>query len=118
VPEILRRLAAARAAVEQSHHLLLTPSPEVLDRCSDILFQAIGQLSAPPLPPKTPAHDPRVLAEARELRRQVLIAGRLLEAAASYHFGWNRVLRSMVSGYTAHGDAAPFARPGRLAVEG
>jgi hypothetical protein len=118
VPEILRRLAAARAAVEQSHYLLLTPSPDVLDRCSDILSQAIGQLSAPPLSRNMPAQDPRVLAEARLLRHQVRIAGRLLEAAASYHFGWNRILRSMVSGYTAHGDAAPLARPGRLAVEG
>jgi hypothetical protein len=62
--------------------------------------------------------DSGVLAEVRAIRAKVHLAGHLLENAASYHAGWNRILGSMLRGYTARGEPPAVARPGRLAVEG
>jgi hypothetical protein len=62
--------------------------------------------------------DSRVLAEVCEIRAKVRLTGRLLENAADYHLKWNRILGSMLQGYTATGEPPTVARPGRLAVEG
>jgi hypothetical protein len=74
---------------------------------------AAGRALIPPFP-----SDSGVLAEVREIQAKAHLAGRLLENAATYHSRWNRILRSMVAGYTADGAAASIAAPGRLRVEG
>jgi hypothetical protein len=114
---VAERLASAQSAVEQSCHLLLTPNPECLDRSAGALSLAIGELAAGRDLLASSTSNPRALAQICEIRSKVRLASRLLENAAAYHSGWNRILGSMVAGYTPHG-AAPVVRPGRLAVEG
>lgn len=112
------RLASARSAVEQSCRLLLNPTPEVLDRCFQVLSVAAGELAASRDLMAPFRGDAGVLAEICEIRVKVRLAGRLLETAASYHAKWNRILGSMLQGYTARGEPPAVARPGRLRVEG
>jgi hypothetical protein len=116
--EILERLAASRTAVEQVCHLLLTPSAEVLDRCSGILSGVVVNMSAGGEPVKSRQADPAILSELRELQLSVSLAGHLLEGAASFHAGWARILRSMVLEYTPRGDTGSLGGSSRLAVEG
>ena len=113
------RLAAARTAVEQSCHLLLTPLPEKLDQCTGLLTRAIEALSAERERLRTGPGSPALLSELRLLHRKILMAEKLLGTSAAYYGGWNRVLRSMVAGYTRGGDAAaPILRGRRMTVEG
>lgn len=62
--------------------------------------------------------DSGALATARQVQSKVFLARKLLENAAAYHSRWNRILVSMLQGYTARGNAPVASRPGRLAVEG
>jgi hypothetical protein len=112
------RLAAARSAAEQSCRLLLTPTPEILDRCAATLSVAIGELANSRDVLAAFQGDPGVLAEMRQIRSKVSLAHRLLENAAAYHSQWNQILVSMLQGYSADGTVPTTARPGRLAVEG
>lgn len=112
------RLAAARSAVEQSCHLMLDPSPEVLDRCAGVLSVAIGELAAGRDLMEPSKGGLGMLAEVREIQAKVRMAGYLLENAAAYHLKWNRILGCMMQGYTARGEPPVVVRPGRLAVEG
>jgi hypothetical protein len=116
--EVPERLASARSALEQSCHLLLDPSPEVLDRCYQVLSTAIGDLAASRDLIGPFKGDTGVLAQVCEIRRKVRLAGCLLENAAAYHSKWNRILASMLQGYSARGEPPTVAQPGRLAVEG
>jgi len=111
------RLAKARAAVEQSCQLLLTPFPDVLDQSTRLLSQAIGELSAGRDSIQTQSTSSSTLLEFRILQSRIRLAGRLLETAASHYYGWDRVLRSMVAGYTSDGQAAAISHGGRLTVE-
>ena len=113
------RLAAVRTAVEQSCHLLLTPFPEELDECTGLLTQAIEALSAERDRLRTEPGSPAFLSELRQLQLRIGTAEKLLRTAAAHYAGWNRVLRSMVAGYTSAGDAAePILRGRRMTVEG
>ena len=112
------RMTAARAAVEQSCQLLLDPSPEALDRCAGFLSAAIGELAAGRDQMGPSKGDLGVSAEVRQIQAKVRLAGCLLENAAAYHFRWNRILGSMMRGYTARGEPPAVARHGCLAVEG
>ena len=116
--DVWDRLASARVAVEQSCHLLLTPSPDVLDRCAQSLSRAIAELTASRNRVASCQSDARALAQLREIQANVYLASRLLENAAAYHDGWNRIMGPMLAGYTAQGGIASVSRPGRLAVEG
>ncbi len=111
-------LTAARAAVEQCCHLLLTPTPEVLDRCSVALSTAIGELAGSRDLMAPLKGDPGALAAVRQIQAKVFLTSHLLENAATYHARWNRILASMLEGYTSCGQTPSVARPGRLAVEG
>jgi hypothetical protein len=116
--EVPERLASARSAVEQSCRLLLNPSPEVLDRCFQVLSVAVGDLAASRDLIGPFKSDAGILAEVCEIRAKVRLAGCLLDNAAVYHSKWNRILTSMLQGYTARGEPPTVAQPGRLAVEG
>ena len=115
---VLERLASARSAVERSCHLLTNPTPEVLDRCFQVLSAAIGELRFTREEMAPWRDDSGVLAQVCEIRAKVRLAGHLLESAAAYHARWNRILGSMMQGYTARGEPPVVARPGRLQVEG
>ena len=111
-------MAAARAAVEQSCQLLLDPTAEALDRCAGFLSAAMGELAAGRNLMLSSKGDVGMLAEAREIQAKVRLAGALLEFAAEYHLKWQRILGTMMRGYTARGEPPAMERPGRLAVEG
>lgn len=112
------RLASARSSLERSCHLLLDPSPEVLDGCFRVLSGAIGELAFTREEMAPWRGDAEVLAEICEIRAKVRLAGHLLDSAAAYHAKWHRILGSMLQGYTARGEPPTVARPGRLRVEG
>lgn len=116
--ETLQRLASARIAVEQSCQLLLTPTLDDLDRCSGILSMAVGELAAGRDLLTQSAPESGLLEQLRHIQIKVSLANHLLENAAAFHAGWQRILCGMVAGYTPHGTAASPARPGHLAVEG
>jgi hypothetical protein len=99
----------AQQEIEEACRLLIDPSPENLDRCSTVLTGAISRLSQS-RPPASEARTVRVL-----VKRVV----RLLEAAASYRYGWRRVLQAMsAGGYTPAGDPAVSSEPRRIWMEG
>jgi hypothetical protein len=116
--EAFERLAEARTAVEQSCQLLLTPFPDVMDRSSGLLAHALATVSAERVRILQQPPNSNLLAEFRLLQSKIHLAGQLLETAASYYNGWDRVLRSMVAGYSSSGAAASLSRGGRLAVSG
>jgi len=59
-----------------------------------------------------------LLEKAYQLRAQVRRAGRLIESAALFYGGWNRILGAMSGGYTASGEPAPVQHPGKLCWRG
>ena len=115
---LIEGFRTVRAEVERVCAMLISPSPEVLDRCPDLLRRA-GEGLAALHPWLKPAHgNPQALAEAQQLRATVRRAGRLLQNAADYHTRWNQILGTMSAGYLPGGDAAPVNRPGRVCLRG
>ena len=110
------RLASVCAAVEQSCQLLLDPRPSKLDRSVEALSKALEEMTA--TRSLLSRGDAGALTQARQIQIKLDLAARLLENAASYHSGWNRILRSFLSGYTPHGAADNPPPAARLAVEG
>ncbi len=53
-----------------------------------------------------------------QLRAELRHAGRLLESAADFYRGWERILGAMSGGYTADGEPAPVARGGTFHCQG
>ncbi|HUA63517.1 MAG TPA: hypothetical protein VML19_32475 [Verrucomicrobiae bacterium] len=116
--ELQERLAAARAAIEQTCQLLLTPFPLELDECSTLLSQAIAAVSKERAHLQTQPGNALTLADLRELQWKIRKTRQLLETAARHYHGWELVLRSLAGGYTSQGEAAPMVPAGRVAVHG
>ena len=112
------RLVAARSEVKRACDLLVAPSPQALDTCQTALQRAVVELT------NLPSHGAELLADAgarsaaHGLRAEVLRAARLLGSLSSFYQGWERILGALSAGYTANGDPAPVARPGRLCCRG
>jgi hypothetical protein len=94
--------------------LLITPSPENLLRCADLLEGASRGLR----PGNLPAADAAALQEMETLRRRVHYAGALLETAAEYHRKWTTLARSMSAGYAAGGQPGEYIAAGSLCLRG
>ncbi|HLK48202.1 MAG TPA: hypothetical protein VKT49_08710 [Bryobacteraceae bacterium] len=115
------RLAAARGAVDEACQLLLSPSPEQMDRCARLLETARTELIAfrqchtvfQESSAKTGS-----LAQARSLESSLHRVKRLLEGAAAFHANWIRCLAAMCAGYTDQGQPAPLQRGGHLLARG
>jgi hypothetical protein len=105
----LEERSMVRQELETACELLIDPSLENLDRCSDVLARAASYLVAG----KPPA------LEARSLRASVHRVARLLETAMKHHRDWQRIWRAMTaSGYTAAGDLAAPPAPGSVFIRG
>ncbi len=105
----LEERSMVRQELDTACELLIDPSFENLDRCSDVLASAASHLVAGQPPPS----------EARSLRASVHRVGRLLETAVKHHRDWQRILRAMTaSGYTAAGDLAAPPVHGRVFIRG
>ena len=109
------RLAAARAQVDRACHLLLSPTPQALDRCAQLLASALSELTACQ---GDSAPASRARTEAQRLHRSIGHTRRLLEGAAAFHQNWIRWLGALCAGYTRHGEPASLERVSRLVTEG
>lgn len=123
---VTERLGAVRAEVDQVCQLLLSPTPESMDRCSERLAAAVAEMTACQAsgenlhPDKGPANvgPDDALLEARRLEQSLSRAHRLLEGAAAFHRNWLRWLGAMCAGYTVHGEPAAVERGSRVVVRG
>jgi hypothetical protein len=121
------RLAAARSAVDRACQLLLSPTPQQMDACSQLIQAAISDLSESPNlevpslpagPQIRPASHPDELHQARLLKASIGRAARLLESAAAFHAGWIRCLGALCAGYTGQGQPAALDRGAHLLARG
>jgi len=115
--DVLERLAGVRQAVERACQLLLNPTPGILRQCTGVLDGAVAELSRT----REKLRDrssPELLTETRQLHSALHLTRELLNNAAFYYAGWDRIQRAMVGGYTGHGEAAAVAVAGTLQVEG
>jgi len=110
-------LSAARSDVRRACELLEGSSPQSLEASSSALRSAIAGLNGcrHDLRPCLP--DAHLADTIREFRREVRNAGRLLESAADFYRGWERILGTMSGGYMAGGEPAPVTRPGKLSCQ-
>jgi hypothetical protein len=115
IPSAVRR---ARLALIEAGDLLCSPRPAQFDRCETALKAAAWELAAFRADVGDAGSCPEALAEARSLKTALERARRLLESAADHHRRWSRALGSLVGGYTARGEAAAVARPGRMLLQG
>jgi hypothetical protein len=109
-------LAEARLQVERACDLLTHPSPEHLDRGTELLQAAAGRLAR--IVDMAIKGGPEMLAEARHIRVLVLRAAALLEKAAVYHRKWMQMAGVMSSGYRPGGEPGEVMQAGRLCVRG
>jgi hypothetical protein len=115
---VVDELAAARKELDRAGALLVTPSPEALDRCSSVL-EATGRQLADWQPRLAEvAGNAEALAEAWQLRRSFRRTERLLQNAGDFHWNWIRVRGAMTGGYTASGEAAPILHGHRVSLQG
>jgi len=121
------RLATARTAVDRAGQLLLSPTPQQIDACSQLIQAAISEVSelrnleVPSLPSGSqirPASHPDELHQARLLKASIGRAARLLESAAAFHAGWIRCLGALCAGYTGQGQPAALDRGAHLLARG
>jgi hypothetical protein len=112
------QLQESSAHVERACVLLLTPAPDALDNCSEILETAAQRLQALRPALHTACGDPEALAEAWRLQRDVRRAGVLLANASAYHAHWNELLGAKTAGYRCGGHAEKTPRPDRLCFRG
>jgi len=98
--------------------MLLWPSPEVLDGCGHLLASVAAELEASRPSWPTAAGDKLAGEEARLTRTALRHAQRLLENAATFHAGWERMRATMSGGYQADGTPRELRRPVRILVKG
>jgi hypothetical protein len=112
------QLSAARLQVKRACHLLEAPSPASLEASSSALERAVSGLNDCRHGIRPGVTDTDAIAKVRQLRAELRHAGRLLESAADFYRGWERILGAMSGGYTAGGEPAPVARTGKLYCQG
>jgi hypothetical protein len=111
-------LSAARSEVKRACHLFETPSPASLETSSSALERAVSGLTDFRRGIRPGMTNADIRAKVRQLRTELHHAGRLLESAADFYRGWERILGAMSGGYRAGGDPAPVPRTGRLYCQG
>ena len=119
-PNAGARLATVRADTDRVCQMLLHPTPQQLDRCSELLAGAVSQMTACRDAVRSLPADPNgpTRAEAQRLQRSIRRAERLLAGAAEFHSGWIRYLGGHCAGYTAQGEPAAVPRVARLCARG
>ncbi len=116
-------LSVARSEVKRACRLLEAPSPASLEASSSALERAVSGIDdcRRGIRPGVADADVRaadVRTMLRQLRADLRRAGRLLESAADFYRGWERILGAMSGGYTAGGEPAAVARTGKLYCQG
>ena len=106
--------AEARQRMQAVCDLLVSPSPDNLDRSASLLAAATIDL-------RTEATRPDVrtaLGSVEAVHELVHRAGTLLEGAAEYHRRWRALAGSLTAGYTPGGRPGEFVPSGRVCVQG
>jgi hypothetical protein len=111
-------LSAARSEVKRAGDLLETASPASLEASAHALDRAVCGLDDCRRGIRPGVTDADIRAAVRQFRAELQHAGRLLESAADFYRGWERILGAMSGGYTAGGEPAPVARTGKLHCQG
>jgi hypothetical protein len=114
------RFAAARREFEEVSRLLLDPTPAVLELCRVRLSNVVGLLQDGRRSdwPGELAAEPAA-GEARLARRALLHTRRLLEKAAKFHAGWQRVLAGCITReYRADGSVPELPCPRHVYLQG
>lgn len=111
-------LRNVRHELEEVCHMLLQPTPEVLDACMTRLAAALAQMQA--TRPEWPqlVEDCSAAVEARLVRRALSNVRRLLENSARFHSGWRRLRAALTGNYQADGSVAEGAMPRRIFLQG
>jgi len=109
----------ARLELEQVSRLLLNPKPETLESCRVRLSNALGVLEGSRPTWSRELAKSTAAGEARLVRRALLHVRRLLEKAAKFHAGWQRLLAGTVSGeYRADGSVPELPCPRQVYLQG
>jgi hypothetical protein len=113
----LEQLAATRAQLDAVCDLLLSPTPQTLDRCSTILETASRQMSECKAQIGSVQGNAVAIEAAAKLRRSFQRARALLETAGRFHFNWLAIRGALTGGYTDRGEPAPVRHAGRISLE-
>ena len=113
----LELLAATRAQLDAVCDLLLSPTPQAVDRCSVILETASRQMAECTAQIGSARGNPMALEAAAKLRRSCQRARTLLEAAGRFHFNWLAIRGALTGGYTDRGEPAPVRHSGSISLE-
>jgi len=112
------RLVAAQAELKRACSLLIVARPESLTDLRDTLARAVSELTDFRSQLGVALADSGNRSKASALRSDIETAKRLLQNLARFYVGWERILGTMSSGYTAAGDPAQVVRVGRLCCRG
>src|SRR5207302_882839 len=106
-----------RMQLEAACDLLISPTPEILDRCSMLLESAGRQMEYCQSRIGEARGDPVAIEEAWRVRRSFVRAGKLLANAARFYGTWISIRGALTGGYTDRGEPAPVRHAGRICIE-
>ena len=116
--ETLQRLRDLRGRLDGVCGLLISPSPEVLERCTPMLEMTVSELGWCQKDLQLARGDTACWREARRLAAAVQLAERLLVSGWEYHQRWSQRLGSMVAGYAPGGEPAAMKARSRVCMNG
>ena len=117
-PSVRRSLRNARLQLEEVCEALLHPSAEVVSRCELRLSAVYQELESSRPAWHNAAADRAAAAEATGVRRNFLLARRLLDNAGHFYEGWRKMRAVMTGQYGPDGSVAELRVPARVFVQG
>jgi len=114
---ILEQLTATHAQLDAACDLLLSPTPQALDRCSTILEAASRQMAEYNDQIGSARGNSVAIEAAAKLRGSLQRARSLLENAGRFHFNWLAIRGALTGGYTDRGEPAPVRHARRICLE-
>ncbi len=116
----LELIRQAQSDVEQARRLLARPTARSVEESVPYLAAAIRGLEGVQASSQavTGVRGREIATQLVRLRDQIGGTRILLERAASFYFGWGRLLYAAACGYTPDGQPASPAPARRMSVEG
>ena len=114
---VIEQFAATRTQLDSACELLMSPTPEAVDRCATLLESAGRQMADCQSRIAEAQGDAAAIEGAWQLRRSFQRAGKLLESAARFHSNWMSIRGALTGGYTDRGEPAPVRHAGRICLE-
>src|SRR5437879_6562932 len=104
---MIEHFADTRTQIDAACALLISPTPEVLDRCAVLLESASRHMAECQPQLAGLRGDPAAIEGAWRVRLSFLKAGKLLANAARLHSDWTSIRGALTGGYTDRGEPAP-----------